>query len=64
MAKSQTILGIILMIVGILLLIIPFVGWFYGPIAFLIGLFLIIYRNSESKIEQIKQEKGGKSKSK
>ena len=63
MAKSQTIVGIIFMILGILLLLIPIVGWIYGPIVFLIGLFLLIFRNAESKIEQIKQEpKGGKNK--
>ena len=64
MAKSQTILGIILMIVGVLLLLIPVVGWIYGPILFLIGLALIIFKNSESKIEQIKTKSKTDSKSK
>jgi phosphotransferase system glucose/maltose/N-acetylglucosamine-specific IIC component len=53
--KSQTIFGICFIIVSIPMLLIPAVGWIYGPIVFLIGLFLIIFRNAESKIEQIKE---------
>ena len=50
------------MIVG-LILTITLILAIYGIPLFFIGLFLIIFRNAESKIEPIKSEhKGGKEK--
>ena len=57
--KSQTIIGIIFMIVGFILTAI-IIGAIWGIPLFLIGLFLVIFRNEESKIEQIKNENKGK----
>jgi len=65
--KSQTILGIIMVILGTLLtlFIIPsilispgfIVGAIYGVPILVIGIFLIIFRNAENKIEKIKEVK-------
>ncbi|MAH07087.1 hypothetical protein CMI38_02445 [Candidatus Pacearchaeota archaeon] len=56
--KSQTILGIIFIIVGIILTV-TLIGAVWGVPLIIIGIFLIIFRNEESKIESIKI-KGGK----
>ena len=55
MVKSQVVVGIIFIIIGIPLLLIPFVGWIYGTIAMLIGIGLIAFRNKESELEQIRK---------
>ena len=57
--KSQTILGIIFIILGIIFSL-TIIGTIYGIPLFLIGLFLIVFRNEESKIEPIKVKGGGK----
>jgi hypothetical protein len=57
MGKSQVILGIILMVIGAALELIPIIGWIYGTFLFLTGLFLIIYRKEEDKIEKIRRTK-------
>ena len=64
MVKSQVIAGIIFIIIGLLFLLIPVVGLIYGPICFIIGLALIIFKNKESEIEKIKTEKTKKKVSK
>jgi|TARA_B100001971_G_C18137798_1_gene508630 uncharacterized protein involved in cysteine biosynthesis len=64
MVKSQVIAGIIFIIIGLLLFLIPVVGLIYGPICFIIGLALIIFRNKEDEIEKIKTEKTKKKVSK
>jgi len=56
MVKSQVVLGIIFIVIGLALEFIPIVGWIYGTIGILIGIALIVFRNSESKIEQIKKK--------
>lgn len=67
--KSQTILGIILIIIGAILSIIGMLflpnslaALIWGVILLLIGLFLIIFRNAESQIEQVKPDKPKKKK--
>ena len=57
MGKSQVILGIILMVIGAALELIPIIGWIYGTCLFLTGLFLIIYSKEEDKIEKIRRTK-------
>ena len=58
MVKSQVVVGIVAMLIGIgLLFTFSWVGTIYGVILFLIGLFLVIYRNAESEIEKIKEVK-------
>ena len=57
MPKMQVTLGIIFIIGGLILELIPFIGWIYGSAGILIGIFLIIFRNAESEIEKIKEEK-------
>ena len=63
MAKSQTIVGIVFMVLGILLSL-TIIGAVYGVPMFIIGLFLVLYRNSEDEIEQIVEtrKKGGRKK--
>jgi hypothetical protein len=70
--KSQTILGICMIILGSVLtsFIIPaillkggfIVGVIYGVPILLIGIFLIIFRNSEDKIEKIREDKNDSNK--
>jgi len=69
MAKSQTVLGIVFMIMGVILAIIGLIFFpigmaalIWGIILFLIGIFLIIFRDTEDEIEQIQETKkqGGK----
>jgi len=59
--KSQTIWGIVFIILGFLLSI-TIIGAVYGIPLVLIGIFLIVFRNAESEIEQIKKPKKGKKK--
>lgn len=66
MTKSAKITGIIMIIVGFILILVPFlfsfgeawfVSWIYGIPLFLIGLFVLLNKN-EDKIEEINY--GGK----
>ena len=59
MVKSQVIVGISFMVVGFAFSL-TLIGAIYGIPIFIIGLFLIIYRNAEGEIEKIKvvNEKG------
>jgi len=59
MASSQVIIGIIFMVVGFFLSLTLILA-IYGIPMFIIGLFLIIFRNEENKIEQIKSTGGKK----
>ena len=61
MARSQLIIGIILMVAGAILSL-TIIGAIYGIPLFLIGLFLVIFRHAESEIEKIKKPQGGKEK--
>jgi len=58
MVRSQVVIGIIFIVLGIPLTL-TIIGAIYGIPMFLIGLFLIIFRKSESEIEQIRKPKGG-----
>jgi hypothetical protein len=66
--NSQIILGTILVFLGAIMMItitisIAFLALFiWGTIFFLTGLFLLIFKDKESEIEQIKSHKGGKKK--
>jgi hypothetical protein len=57
MTEGKLILGIMLIIVGIAIMLIPFFGWIYGPILIAIGIAFIILRDSDKKIEQRKDIK-------
>lgn len=62
MVVGQVIIGIIFILIGIPLMLIPFFGWIYGPILIGLGIVLIILRHEEDKIEQRKDIKTKKSK--
>jgi preprotein translocase subunit SecG len=57
MPKTQVILGIVFIIIGLLLELIPVAGWIYGTLLIVVGIALLIFRNAEDEIEQIKGEK-------
>ena len=54
MVKSQVVVGIVFMIAGVLLSL-TIIGAIYGVPLFLVGLFLLIFRNEEDKIEKVKE---------
>jgi len=56
MVKSQVVVGVVFMIAGILLSL-TIIGAIYGIPLFLVGVFLLIFRNEEDKIEKIKEVK-------
>lgn len=64
---SRTITGAIMMVLGLILIILPFilkeggmiVFWIYGIPLFMIGLF-ILFNKKEDEIEQRRDMKGGK----
>ena len=61
MGKSQVVVGVIFMMLGLgLPLTFNVAGVIYGGILFLMGMFLVIYRNAESEIEKIKGKEVGK----
>ena len=57
MPKIQVVLGVVFIIIGALLELIPVVGWIYGTALIILGIALFIFRNAEGEIEQIKEEK-------
>ena len=57
MVRQQVWWGVGFIVAGIALEFIPIIGWIYGTILLLIGIFLIIFRNAESEIEPIKEGK-------
>ena len=58
MGNSQVYTGVAFMLVGAgLFLVFNLVAAIYGGSLFLIGIFLVIYRNAEKNIEQIKEVK-------
>jgi hypothetical protein len=57
MGKGQVYLGIVFMFAGAgILSLFNIAGAIYGVILFLMGMFLIIYRNADNEIEQIKEK--------
>lgn len=61
MVVGQLVIGIIFILIGLLLMLIPFFGWIYGAILIGLGIALIILRHEEGKIEQRKDIKTKKS---
>ena len=57
MPKIQVVLGVVFIIIGLVLELIPVFGWIYGTALIILGIALFIFRNAEGEIEQIKEEK-------
>ncbi len=55
--KGKIILSIMLILLGLIILLIPFFGWIYGTLLIAIGIAMIILRKQEYEIEQRKDIK-------
>ena len=52
--KYKILLGILIILIGIVISLIPYVGWIYSPILIILGILIIIWRKQEYEIEQRK----------
>ena len=63
MTSGKIIVGIIAIIIGFALFLTNhIVGFIYGLVLIAIGIAIIIFHDSDKKIEQRKDQKGGKNK--